>query len=431
MMRSMYAGVSGLRNHQVRMDVIGNNIANVNTVGYKKGRVTFQDMLSQNIRGASSPQGGRGGTNPQQIGLGMTINSIDTVWTPGSSETTGKITDMMVEGDGFFVVSDGNNKYYSRAGNFDFDSMGNFLTPSGLKVQGWMADNTGAIDNTTGIGSIQIPKGTAIQPKATTTAEIIGNLDANGVVDDSTAIPPVVGTTVTVPIEVYDSLGRNWTMNIEFLKTDANEWTPSLASTPAEWTSINLAGGPLVFAADGTLTSGGPLTITGEPPDAVEFDSAAVPSTGITVDVSTLTQYASQLQDGSGSEVKLNTQDGYASGVLNGFSIDASGVITGRFSNGFSQQLAQVALTNFNNPAGLTKAGENLYSESNNSGRPQTGTAGTGGRGAISPGKLEMSNVDLSQEFTDMIVTQRGFQANSRIITVSDEMLQELVNLKR
>lgn len=430
MMRSMYAGVSGLRNHQVRMDVIGNNIANVNTVGYKKGRVTFQDMLSQNIRGASSPQGGRGGSNPQQIGLGMTINSIDTVWTPGSSETTGKITDMMVEGDGFFVVSDGDNKYYTRAGNFDFDSLGNFLTPSGLKVQGWMADNTGVIDNTKGIGSIQIPKGTNIQPKATVTAQVVGNLDANGVEPSGTD----PGTTVTVPMDIYDSLGRNWTMNLQFEKIGPNTWDVTLdpASIPTWTNPPSITGGPLVFNLDGTLdtaSSALPVQIEGTPPDAADF--AITDSTAITVDLATLTQYASQLQDGSGSEVKLNSQDGYASGVLNGFSIDASGVITGRFSNGFSQQLAQVALTNFNNPAGLTKSGENLYAESNNSGRPQTGTAGTGGRGSISPGKLEMSNVDLSQEFTDMIVTQRGFQANSRIITVSDEMLQELVNLKR
>lgn len=430
MMRSMYAGVSGLRNHQVRMDVIGNNIANVNTVGYKKGRVTFQDMLSQNIRGASSPQGGRGGSNPQQIGLGMSINSIDTIWTPGSSETTGKVTDMMVEGDGLFVVSDGDNRYYTRAGNFDFDSLGNFLTPAGLKVQGWMADKSGVIDNSTGIGSIQIPKGAAIQPKATLTAQVVGNLDANGVIPSGTD----PGTTVKVPIDIYDSLGRNWTMNLQFDKSASNTWDVSLdpASIPSWTDAPTITGGPLVFNPDGTLDTASstlPIQIEGTPPDADGF--AVADSTAITVDLATLTQYASQLQDGSGSEVKLNSQDGYASGVLNGFSIDASGVITGRFSNGFSQQLAQVALTNFNNPAGLTKSGENLYSESNNSGRPQTGTAGTGGRGAISPGRLEMSNVDLSQEFTDMIVTQRGFQANSRIITVSDEMLQELVNLKR
>ena len=238
MMRSMYAGVSGLRNHQVRMDVIGNNIANVNTVGYKKGRVTFQDMLSQNIRGASAPQGGRGGSNPQQIGLGMSINSIDTIWTPGASETTGKVTDMMVEGDGFFVVSDGNNRYYTRAGNFDFDSLGNFLTPSGLQVQGWRADNTGVIDTTKGIGSIQIPKGAAIQPKATATASIVGNLDANGVLPDTSVTPAKPGTTVTVPIDINDSLGRNWTMNLKLEKTAANQCDVTLDATSyASWTT--------------------------------------------------------------------------------------------------------------------------------------------------------------------------------------------------
>ncbi len=413
MMRSMFAGVSGLRNHQTRMDVIGNNIANVNTVGYKRGRVTFQDMLSQNIRGASAPQGGRGGTNPQQIGLGMTVNAIETIWTPGASELTGKTTDMMVEGDGFFIVKDGsNNSYYTRAGNFDFDALGNFNTASGMAVQGWMADSSGVIDNTTGIGAIKIPKGTAVKPQATTEAEIIGNLDANAVDND----------TVTVPIEVYDSLGKSWAMNLVFTKTNnAREWEVTLGNIPdwgADDPELDTDPSVITFNNDGSFDTGSDtIRITGIPTDADNMT--------VDVDISALTQYSSE------SDAKLNSQNGYTSGVLNGFSIDKSGVITGRFSNGYSQQLAQVAMANFNNPAGLSKSGGNLYSSSNNSGQAQIGTAGTGGRGDISPGKLEMSNVDLSQEFTDMIVTQRGFQANSRIITVSDEMLQELVNLKR
>lgn len=409
MMRSMFSGVSGLRNHQIRMDVIGNNIANVNTVGYKKSRVTFQDMLSQNIRGASAPQGGLGGTNPQQVGLGMTINSVDTIHTQGSSETTGKVTDMMVDGDGFFVVGDGQDNYYTRAGNFDFDSAGNLVNSSGLVVQGWMANAAGAIDTTQPIAGIQIPKGQAIQPRATANAILVGNLDATAVNPD----------THVRTITVYDSLGQSHNLNITFTK-NANplEWDVTI-SDPGWTVAPAIAGGPVRFDAAGALVApaGGTLTITGTPPNANAVN--------IAVDVSSLTGYDAE------SNVELNSQDGYSSGVLNGYSIDKTGVITGRFSNGLSKQLAQVALSNFNNPGGLLKAGENLYTASNNSGQPQIGTAGSGGRGDISPGKLEMSNVDLSQEFTDMIITQRGFQANSRIITVSDEMLQELVNLKR
>lgn len=421
MMRSMFSGVAGLRNHQVRMDVIGNNIANVNTVGYKKSRVTFQDMLSQTIRGASAPQGGLGGSNPQQVGLGMTINSIDTIHTQGSSETTGKVTDMMVDGDGFFIVGNGTNTYYTRAGNFDFDSVGNLVNASGLMVKGWTVNSaTGLIDTTQPITGIQIPKGQAIEPKATTNSTFIGNLNASA----------TTGTIVDAPLTIYDSLGRAWNMNIRFTKNAAaNTWDVSLNNAPASgWApAIQMtAGSQVMFNADGSFNSvlpAGGIEIFGTPTGANAFTAGTASAVDVTL--TGLTQFAVD------SNVMLNEQNGYSSGILNGYSVDKSGVITGRFSNGLTKQLAQVALANFNNPGGLTKAGENLYTASNNSGQPDVGAAGSGGRGDIAPGKLEMSNVDLSQEFTDMIITQRGFQANSRIITVSDEMLQELVNLKR
>ncbi|KNZ70879.1 flagellar hook-basal body protein [Thermincola ferriacetica] len=413
MMRSMFAGVSGLRNHQTRMDVIGNNIANVNTIGYKKSRVTFQDMLSQNIRGASSPTTTRGGTNPMQVGLGMTINTIDTIHTQGSSETTGKVTDMMVDGDGFFIVGDGMNRYYTRAGNFDFDALGNLVYPNGLKVQGWLADNTGKIDTSTAIQGITIPKGQSIQPKQTANIDFINNLDAGA----------AIGTVRNVSIEVYDSLGNLYTIPATFTKSNTNEWTFDLGTLPSGITSFTLTNNVITFNPDGTYNSPAPGTSTLN----LNLNGSVGASTPITVkiDFTKLTQF-----NGS-SNADMNSQDGYPSGVLNGYAIDKSGIITGRFSNGLTKPLAQVALANFNNPAGLMKAGENLYVQSNNSGNAQIGAAGSGGRGNISPGQLEMSNVDLSQEFTDMIITQRGFQANSRIITVSDEMLQELVNLKR
>lgn len=433
MMRSMFAGVSGLRNHQTRMDVIGNNIANVNTVGYKKGKVIFQDMLSQNLRGASSPQGGRGGTNPQQVGLGVTINTIDTIHTQGSSESTGKTTDMMVDGDGMFVVADGSNKFYTRAGNFDFDSSGALINANGLKVQGWNADDSGVIDTTIPVSGISITKGVAIsQPSSE--VQFSGNLDANTV--QYNAGPPVVGE-VAISANIFDSLGNSHTIYL-YLQKDAaaNTWTVSSTSGDASnptnpgWASINV-GGSLVFNADGTFKTDPVVTVTGTPtnPTAQTFDATTPLPSGnlppITFDFTKLTQLAGD------TNVQMSYQDGAAAGVLTGFAVDKTGVITGQFSNGISKQLAQVALANFSNPGGLSKVGGNVYSETNNSGAAQIGTAGTGGRGQITPGSLEMSNVDLSQEFTDMIITQRGFQANSRIITTSDEMLQELVNLKR
>ncbi len=413
MMRSMFSGVAGLRNHQFRMDVIGNNIANVNTVGFKKSKVTFQDMLSQNIRGASSPQGGKGGTNPQQVGLGMTVGSIDTIHTQGSSEMTGKTTDVMVNGDGFFVVANGTNNFYTRAGNFDFDTAGNLVNPNGLKVQGWTANAaTGVIDTTQPLGGITIPRGMSLQPKATTTATYANNLDANA----------AAGTVVSTSLEVFDSQGRSYNVPINFTKDLAgNQWAVDVPAVPAGMTGAAVtAGGPITFNGAGAYTGGSPVTVQ------VTY-AAGGPTTpqNIVIDMTSLTQFATT------SNAAPRIQNGYSSGSLTGYSIDKSGMITGLFSNGQTQQLSQIALANFNNPGGLVKSGDNLYVSTNNSGTPQIGVAGSSGRGDISPGTLEMSNVDLSQEFTDMIITQRGFQANSRIITTSDEMLQELVNLKR
>jgi len=433
MMRSMFSGVSGLRNHQTRMDVIGNNIANVNTVGYKRSKVIFQDMLSQNIRGASSPQGGRGGTNPQQVGLGVTVGSIDIVHTQGSSESTGKTTDMMIDGDGLFVVADGSTKQYTRAGNFDFDSSGSLINSNGLQVQGWNANaTTGAIDTTQPASAIAITKGVALS-QPTSEVQFSGNLDANTAA--YAAGPPTVGE-VTLAANMYDSLGNSHTVYLYLQNNGDNTWTVSdtsgNAANPANpaWLTVNVTQ-DIEFNPDGTFATDPQVTITGQPtnPTAKNFSGVTPVPAGelpaIAIDFANMTQLVGT------TDVQMSYQDGAEAGVLTGFAVDKSGVITGQFSNGLSKQLAQVAVANFSNPGGLSKVGGNVYSETNNSGAAQIGTASSGGRGEITPGSLEMSNVDLSQEFTDMIITQRGFQANSRIITTSDEMLQELVNLKR
>ncbi len=404
MMRSMYTGVSGLRNHQIRLDVIGNNIANVNTVGFKRSRTTFQDIFYQTMRGASSPQGGRGGTNPIQVGLGMSVGSVDTIHSQGNLQTTGKMTDLAIQGSGFFILSDGDNTYFTRAGNFNRDQLGYLVNPSdGLRVQGWMA--SGGVfpalteDNLT---DIRIPIGETVGAKATTRIAYDQNLDA----------ATTVGTGYLKPVQVFDSQGTTHTVTVTFTKTGANAWDWS-----AEVGGVPAGNGTITFDTDGRF-----LNQTGGP---VVFDAGQAGNVTIDLDFSGVTQYAGS------TTVQASERDGYPMGTLESFKIDANGVITGVYSNGQSQKLAQVALANFSNPGGLSKLGRNLYQESNNSGISQIGQAGTGGRGTIAPGSLEMSNVDLAKEFTDMIVTQRGFQANSRIITTSDEMLQELVNLKR
>lgn len=410
MMRSMFSGVTGLRNHQLKMDVIGNNIANVNTVGFKKSRVTFQDALNQTLQSASSPQGNRGGTNPMQIGLGMNIASIDTLHTSSSTEYTGNLTDLAIEGDGFFILGDGDQRYYTRAGNFGFDEEGNFVsTSTGLKVMGWRFDlNVTQPPNTSpqNIGSIVVKKGMMMPAKATSEVSFAKNLNS----DDED------GTVYDIPFKVYDSKGSAHNLTIRFNKTADNTWDYSIYDQdPAS----PYGAGTLVFDNQGNIDTNNSeinsATLTLNGADDIEF----------TLDFTGVTQYAKE------TSIDLSSQNGYAAGTLLGVTVDTNGVITGVFDNGQNREMAQVALANFDNPQGLIKAGQNLFTYSSNSGEPQIGTSGTGGRGTISPSSLEMSNVDLSEEFTQMIITQRGFQANARIITASDEMLQELVNIKR
>ncbi|HHU68867.1 MAG TPA: flagellar hook protein FlgE [Thermoanaerobacterales bacterium] len=410
MMRSMFAGVSGLRNHQIRMDVIGNNIANVNTIGFKKSRVTFQEMLNQTMRGASSPQSNRGGTNPQQVGLGVAIAGIDTIHTDGGPQPTGQMTDLAIEGDGFFIVRDGRSEYYTRAGNFNFDAEGNLVNPAnGMKVMGWVGDVDRIAEN---LSSIIITKGQPMAAKSTTQIIYRNNLDAD--------TPD--GDTYKVPMKVFDSLGRSHTVNVEFKKEDttANKWSYSVINplNPDDPTDA-ISSGTLIFDSTGALD------IDGSTIDSFSFTPDGAAAVEITPDFSAVTQVAQE------TSIVAHSQDGYPAGSLRTITIDTMGTITGIFTNGINEELAQIALITFDNPGGLLKSGDNLYQNSNNSGEGRIGPPATGGRGIISPGSLEMSNVDLSEEFTQMIITQRGFQANSRIITTSDEMLQELVNIKR
>ncbi len=667
MMPSMFSGVSGLRNHQTRLNVIGNNLANINTVGYKYSRVLFSDMMYQTIQSASAPQGGRGGINPQQVGLGMEVSSIGTIHTGGNLESTGVTTDMAIQGDGFFVLSDGTNTWYTRAGNFDLNE-GILVNPSnGLVVQGWEAVD-GEVDTSRTLGSISIPLGGRMLSQPTTEVNYVGNLTASGSValgtvtdsvpflsaaksastlvglknssganigvqdgdtitingtvgataftgtlavtdttdlntlavqvqaviraagtgtetvavqptgalrvttggsnitdlqlsingnsvfnaafayaditnpgsadsntlrsaatgtdalvslynasgvslglqagDDITLLSAVVrgslmsntsvladitaattledyraalattifgaspstGETVQVDAdgsirvtgatgsanavtaleigagadpgddnravfrlasvctesqaardasnyriatEVYDSQGTAHSVNIAFTKTDSNTW-----SWESTWLGTSVGSGTLVFNSNGGLISS-----TGDL--SLPITNGAVTPLNVTPDFSSLSQLDSDYS------VTLSSQDGYPVGALSKYEISNTGLVTGIYTNGLNEVLGQIALSRFSNPGGLTREGENLYSQSTNSGLPQTGAAGTAGRGTIAVGNLEMSNVDIASEFTNMIITERGFQANSKVITTSDEMLQELVNLKR
>lgn len=418
MMRSMNSAVSALRNHQLRMDVIGNNIANVNTIGYKSSRVTFKDSLSQMLRGASGPDASRGGTNPQQVGLGMDLSSVDTLFTTGVPDRTDRGLDVMVNGEGFFMVSaDGtdNGMYYTRAGNFDIDEDGNLVNADGLRVLGYKVDENGNVGNE--VGGIIVPLADSIPPIATKNVIMEGNLDARAVLTTSTTPPTIERQT---EITVNDSLGTSHKIRLEFTKTAANTWnvTPTPITTPPSpaGTHVSIAFEP----STGKLTAASVKTLN----MTLTPTNGASPVT-FDVDLSALTQY------GTDSSALMRSQDGSPVGVLTSYAIGQKGEVEGVFSNGRTKILGQVATSIFANPAGLVKMGGNLYRSSANSGDPQVNKPGTGGNGGLQPGALEMSNVDLGKEFTNMIVTQRGFQANSRIISTTDQMLEELVNLKR
>jgi len=418
----MYSGVSGLRVHQTKMDVIGNNIANVNTVGYKKGQVTFQEIFSQVVRGAGAPQGGRGGTNPQQIGLGVNISAINTIHTTGATQRTDNPTDLMIDGEGYFIVSDDpkfENRNYTRAGNFNLDKAGYLVTPDGFKVLG--------IDSNGSLAPLKINRTETAPPSSSTTIDFLGNLDSR----------LQTGDEYMTDTTIKDSLGNSYKVNFKFTKgTNANEWTAAVDSV------IDLASGapvtitspptqPITFDSDGNLTADISLTIPFSGGGVYFGTDPAANSIEVNFLKDKFTQFANE-NDAKGFDVPDdNGQFGQSSGSLLGFSIDASGVITGSFTNGTKKSLGQLILAKFDNPMGLQKVGSNFFANSPNSGEAQVGQPGNSGFGSINPGALEMSNVDLSLEFTEMISTQRGFQANSRIITTTDEMLQELVNMKR
>lgn len=428
-MRSMYSGVSGLRVHQNKMDVISNNIANVNTIAYKRGTMTFQEVFSQVIRGASAPQDGRGGTNPQQIGLGVSVGSINTIHTKGPAQRTDNPEDLMIDGEGFFVVSaDPNfeNRYYTRAGNFTLDRDGNLVTADGYKVLGYLADEDGNI--TSQVGGIQINRSETVGATTTKKIEIRGNLDSRtpAATDPDNPDDENVHYADTV---IKDSLGNSYTVTFRFVKDeDPNTWLVDIVSVKGadeedfETISSDDPNDPIkiTFADNGKLDKAPTMILTINK-KGVSFGDDG----NITIDFSQLTQYANEM------DAKPYAVDGNSSGKLEGYAIDASGIVVGIFTNGERKALAQIMLAKFDNPMGLQKIGGNLFVDTRNSGEPQLGRAGSSGYGPIAPGTLEMSNVDLSLEFTEMITTQRGFQANSRIITTSDEMLQELVNMKR
>jgi flagellar hook protein FlgE len=523
------------------MDVIGNNISNINTVGFKSGRATFSEMFVQTLRGATSSSNGNSGTNPIQVGLGMNVNTLDTSFSQGNIETTGQSTDLAVQGSGFFIVNRNGETLYTRMGTFQFDAEGRLVHPgTGAVLQGKVADAAGKIPQGSTLEDIKIAFDRKSPAKATSHVKLSGNLNAaasianitlNGTLDPAAALGTHVDLTATVTdsfgqshdvalrftnagantwdlttesatggtvtggtatvtfdpvtgqltgfssvvpitltstltpaapdmtidlrpvnlreqagssvvngvfnkasdpvnasVTIFDSLGNRHTLTVTFTKTlNANEWSWA-ASVPVPASITAGDSGTVTFNPDGTLAT---FTYTGGA-STVDIDPGnGAASMSISLNAGIPGVFAGITQNEGSSNVTPRDQDGYGVGSLSNISIDLGGNIVGAFSNGTVLTLGRVMLVEFNNPGSLERVGDSMYEISGNSGTPAIVSPGESSQSTIVSGALEQSNVDLADEFTKMIMAQRGFQSSARVITTSDEFLQEVVNLKR
>jgi flagellar hook protein FlgE len=405
--------LSGLTASSTALSAIANNLANLNTVGYKESRATFRDLFYQTL-------GTSGSGNPIQIGAGAAVGSISTTFSPGSVESSGVPTDVAIMGDGFFVVQNDGITEYTRAGNFQVDPNGLLRTEDGQLVMGYPAHDGQLVSNGA-LSSLQLGKGQISPPAATSSVQARTNLDATA----------DVGDTFSTHITIYDSLGATHVVNLQFTKAAQNSWNYQVAlpaaDTGATGTTAILKSGALTFDGNGHLTVPA-ANVTG-----IAVTGLANGAADMTFDWNLYDENGSGLvtQMAAASNTASTSQDGFASGTLLDFAIGADGVIQGSFSNDKTMVLGQIALANFANVQGLTRTGKNNFAATLASGAAVVGTPGAGGRGTLAGGALELSNVDIAKEFAQMILAQRGFQANARAITTFDEITQDTINLKR
>ncbi len=422
--KAMWAGVSGLSAEGQALGVVGDNVANSNTIGFKQSRAIFEDVL--------------GGALGQNLGGGVRMARSQQLFAQGSVVNTGQATDLALTGDGFFVVKGTvggvSGEFYSRAGQFTTDAQGFMVNPSGLRLQGYAANPAGGFSAT--LGDISVPT-TPLPPKATTSFEVVANLDAS---ETPPALPwdpadPTNTSNFSTSTTLYDSLGNPHAAEIYYVNTGPGTWDYHAVVDGAEvaggtpGTPFEFGSGSLTFDTNGYLQDhvAGASTVDfvgATPGQAITFDFGTPISAGGT-GIDGLTQF------GSPSNVTSQEQDGYSSGALTGVQIDGDGVVNGIYSNGEQVALAQIAVAKFASNDGLARAGQNVWMATRDSGEAALGAASSGGRAAIVAGALEQSNVDIAAQFVELITHQRAFQANSKTITTADEMLQELVNLKR
>jgi len=416
---SFYTALSGLDTHTVAMQVVGDNISNLNTVGFKGSTVLFEDVLGSAMTTV---------TGVDQTGVGAKVSSIDGNFTQGTLETTGINTDVGITGKGFFVVSDASTgvNYYTRAGHFYLNSDGYYVTPDGLRVQGYLYDSTGTnlIESLT---DIQLTNRNMAAPQVTSEATMVLNLDATETALTWNPADPGGTSNYSTAVQVYDSLGSPHNIQVYFTKTGTQAWDwhamidGSDVQGGTAGTPVLYGNGSLAFDNTGQLTSAMPATLNAA--GVVTFANGLAASAA-TIDFSGATQY------GSPSAVQNISQDGYAPGYLSGVIIDSDGTIAGNYTNGVTQDIAQLVLADFVNLYGLARVGSQLYMATSESGEPLYDRAGIGGMGTVSSGMLEEANIDLAAEFIKMMITQRGFQANSKVITTTDEMMATLISIK-
>lgn len=420
-MSTFSTAITGLKAYQTDLGVIGNNIANANTTGYKASRAQFSDLLVQTLQGATPPSGGTGGIDPKQIGAGVIVGGIQNIQTQGAIEPTGRSSDLAIQGEGFFVLSNGEGQIYTRVGTFELDATGNLVdSGTGLKVQG--------IDK----GDISIPVGSN-KAKATTAVELAGNLDASAVDDSQTLTKDE--TALDTSFFVIDSLGGKHEISIQFTKPSASAatWNYSVSAVSGSGETPSFTGptsGSFTFAVSGADTGKVDMsTITG-PGSAGGFFSfnpgnAAASGQSVAIDFSYITGFAAL------SNVSMKQQDGLPPGSLSSFNVGADGKVNGVYSNGLVTVIDTLKMASFSNPAGLLRLANGQFGETPNSGVAQMGAAGTGGRGTIVAGALEQSNVDLGTELVNLIIAQRGYESNAQVIKVANDIQQTTLNLLR
>jgi len=420
---SFYSALSGLDTNSTAMQVIGDNIANLNTSGFKSSSVQFEDVLGQSLSTVSGTQ---------RMGVGAKIESVDGNFTQGTLNTTNVGTDVAANGKGFFVLKDqvSEEKYYTRAGHFYVDNTGYYVNNQGMRVQGYLYDEAGTNLVET-LADIRVDQSSMVAPKVTSAAEMVLNLDSS---DSNTTFQlsnPGGTSTYSTAQSIYDTLGQSHSITTYFSKTASQNWQWD-ATIDGSDVSGGTAGTPVLFGSgtlafdptSGALISSMPVTFYTDPSGTPITFADGIAASPVTVDFTGTTQY------GAASTIQTLNQDGYAAGLLTGVNVNSDGTIVGSYTNGQVKNIALLVLADFPNLNGLVRAGSALYKSSTSSGEPLNNKPGVGGMGTISSGMLEESNTDLAAEFVKMIITQRAYQANSKIITTVDSMMADLLNSK-